>query len=882
MNYKNNLSLLLASTMVSGMFSAAVNATAYKFTTSTGNLRVYTVTQNANNKNIAAAAADADAINLNLSAGNTATQRFMFAVKDEFLNGLAANDANEARANAQATLAQRQQELDNAVANRDTWTDARPAADNAAVQQMQADLQAATLALNAAQQGPGARAITDVNGALSYAKALKKAVEIMAKVKGEMTGKQIPEDLYNAVRALIEAENKAMRESGLEGRNAWVAGDAAANLGDKDADATSTNNRIRRVLTQAHDGTGNAATNCRVGICVADEDTFTQAGMAVLDAHRYKVVGSAYTTVNGVQDFTGAPNPALDLEAAVPITDAMLVVGQVLPNPDGLVQPGAHMDTADVAGHAGALDVGNTFLTERKANVDDIRTPVRVLAQTATTEDQAKNFCKWMDEYFLYRAKNFLTDAEAADAAQAAAQQALVNAANVAQAARDAAQGIVDAAGREAVNTGAINIKWLGAGATKTTNLNRTDDYEVKASFSAGENAVAVRKVEDTKVYINDENGEVVTPLIIEFVANTVAKDTPVKGTLKITSAGKTQEVPFSGTVSKTGSIDINVSEDQTVPNGFTFTKDAVSEIIKSGTGEFTINILPTGSKTGNPIVLTLENSKQMRTGARKVTAEVYEDDNANTLYAPEDKNGDSKNDIALFKMNDVSTGPVEVTIPLDLIGGKISEQDDGKTVIIYLTTEEKLEALKEKKAAAKKAEAKASASDGAVDSEQAIKGKIEGGNVVFTINPKKVNIEDDTVFMISKDKLNIEDTEGASDEEDKDDEEEEDEDEAEDEEEEKEKAEGEEERVEGEEATTEDAAVAATAGNGALTTEGTVEEILVEEATPDEKSTSGEVSANATNGVAATGATAVAGLFGTMALASLAAGALATKKNKK
>ncbi|MGN1039472.1 MAG: hypothetical protein ACI4PI_02150, partial [Oscillospiraceae bacterium] len=189
--------------------------------------------------------------------------------------------------------------------------------------------------------------------------------------------------------------------------------------------------------------------------------------------------------------------------------------------------------------------------------------------------------------------------------------------------------------------------------------------------------------------------------------------------------------------------------------------------------------------------------------------------------------------------------------------------------VIIYLTTEEKLEALKGKKAAAKKAEAQASASDGAVDSEQAIKGKIEGGNVVFTINPKKVNIEDDTIFMISKDKLNIEDAEEASTEDDEDDEK--DEDEIEDEEE-----------IEGEEATTEGAAVAATAGNDALTTEGTVEEILVEEATSDEKLTSGEVSANATNGVAATGATAVAGLFGTMALASLAAGTLVSKKNKK
>ena len=81
MNYKNNLSLILASTMVSGMFSAAVNAIAYKFNNTTGNLAVHAVSS----KNVVALE-DSDNISLDLSASETPSQKFAFSVSDGVVN----------------------------------------------------------------------------------------------------------------------------------------------------------------------------------------------------------------------------------------------------------------------------------------------------------------------------------------------------------------------------------------------------------------------------------------------------------------------------------------------------------------------------------------------------------------------------------------------------------------------------------------------------------------------------------------------------------------------------------------------------------------------------------------------------------------------------
>ena len=99
MNYKNNSSLILASTMVSGMFSAAVNATAYKFNNTTGNLAVHAVSS----KNVVALE-DSDNISLDLSASETPSQKFAFSVSDGVVNENVAKATDNKMAAEAATI----------------------------------------------------------------------------------------------------------------------------------------------------------------------------------------------------------------------------------------------------------------------------------------------------------------------------------------------------------------------------------------------------------------------------------------------------------------------------------------------------------------------------------------------------------------------------------------------------------------------------------------------------------------------------------------------------------------------------------------------------------------------------------------------------------
>ncbi len=795
MNYKNNLSLILASTMVSGMFSAAVNAAAYKFTTKDSNLEAYAVTTT-DSKNVVSSIGEGSAsIDLALSASGTKSQKFVFGVSSEF-SDTASGGLNA----AEETLVK---ELKNKAATAIT----------------------ALKAINAQAQ---------VVNVANHARTFRDAVEVMAEIKGKMSDKSNAQELVPAVKDLTQAFAKAYAVS--SGTQAVVANNtfAASALPEGEKDAANLNGRLSRVLS--HENTGAAqvvTTPVTVGICVGDVIT---DGMPDGDRKKYQVLGSQAHDINTANTITAAAAGQTNIANCVRIDDGYLVMAA-----GGTVGVrdvnAAHIDTAAFTNVNGGVTVG-TFLLNR----DGGATPGsadgaaaancrRIIANGTTALQQLQNFNGWMNNYFMYRAKAFLTTVEG-------------------------------------MESGAVASTWLGAGAVKTSNLNKAGDYTVTVAFKKNANAVSVRKITEDKVFLGGTNGATITPLMVEFVANTATKDTPIEGTLKIAGGKAVQEIPFSGTVSKNDSIEIDTAVEQTVPNGFTFAKDAVSSIRSADTEDFIINVLPTGTKVDKPVSITLAKSKTMKTGAQKVTAEISEDDNANALYAAEDKNGKKSNDVAIFTTGSISTGKVEYGIPVEAAKEELGELDNGARVYVYLTTAEKLEATKAKKAEAKKAEAAASANDGAVDSTKVIEGKVVDGKIVFTEDPSKITREDGEVFMISKNKLNIEDAEEASAAED-----EEEEEEAEDEE-------AEEEEAEGEEAATEGAAVAATAGNDALTTEGTA----VDEVTANEVPTNGveEVTANAANGVAATGATAAAGLFGTMALASLAAGALATKKNKK
>lgn len=769
MNYKNNLSLILASTMVSGMFSAAVNAKAYNFTTKDSNLEAYAVTTT-DSKNVVSGEGSAN-IELALSASDTKSQKFVFGVSSEF-SDTASGDAK--------------------------------AVEDTVVKSLKEKAATATTALKAIN------AAAIVGSVEAHAKAFRNAVEVMAEIKGKMSDASNAQELVPAVKELTLTFAKAYAAS--TNGNAAVANStftsSALPAGEEDAKTVLA--RLQKALV--NDAANGANTPIKAGICVGDVVTGIPAG----DARKYQVIGSGQFAGN--TDPNAAAIAGMATASLARISDADLAA-PVAPG-------GASVAVVNVAG--GRVHADNQAFLENRTTVanDAPGNGTELINQNADKLAQLNNFNGWMNNYFMFRAKAFLSAVEG-------------------------------------MESGAEAATWLGAGAVKTSNLNKAGDYTVTVAFKKNANAVSVRKITEDKVYLeNATTGATITPLMVEFVANTATKDIPVEGTLKIAGGKTVQEIPFSGTVSKNDSVEIDTAVEQTVPNGYTFAKDAVSSIRSADTEDFVINVLPTGTKVENPVSITLAKSKTMKTGAQKVTAEVSEDDNANALYAAEDKNGKKSNNVAIFSTGSISTGKVEYGIPVEVAKEELGDLENGAKVYVYLTTTEKLEATKEKKEAAQKAEAKASANDGAVDSTKVIEGKVVDGKIVFTEDPSKISREDDEIFMISKNKLSIEDAEEASAEED------EEEDEAEDEE--------EEEKAEGEEAATEGAA---TAGNDALTTEGTV----VDEVTANEvPASTEEVSANAANGVAATGATAAAGIFGTMALASLAAGALATKKNKK
>lgn len=96
--------------------------------------------------------------------------------------------------------------------------------------------------------------------------------------------------------------------------------------------------------------------------------------------------------------------------------------------------------------------------------------------------------------------------------------------------------------------------KWLGAGSIQSPNKNKEDDYNVIARLKKGCNAMAVRVIKGEHTRIAAD-GTVVRPIIVEFIANTVVRDTVVEGVLKITSPRETQKIYFYGVVVKSGAI---------------------------------------------------------------------------------------------------------------------------------------------------------------------------------------------------------------------------------------------------------------------------------------------------------------------------------------
>ena len=467
MNYKNNLSLILASTMVSGMFSAAVNAIAYKFNNTTGNLAVHAVSS----ENVVILEDSDDTISFELDPSNddANSQKFAFSVASDVVN------ENVAKA-----------------------TDNKMAAEAATIKDLQAKAVAATEKLNAAAK---AGLATNAN-ATAYAIAFRDAVEVMAEIKGEMSDKSNAKELVATVKDLVLAEANAYKVATNAGA-AIVANNkfTAKNLPAGSEDATTVQSRLQRAIVTG--GAAGAATPIKSGICVGDVVTAIADG----DARKYQVIGSAQ--VAGNLDVNAGAGAVQLLAAYGPanvgrITDANLAAPT---DPTGNV--------IVVNAGAGRVHANAQAFLENHTTVA-VDAPAAATVQVANGRDklaQLTLFNEWMDEYFIFRARAFLTVAEA-------------------------------------VPAGATNASWLGAGAAKG-NFNNADDYEVTIALKKGSDAVAVRKHTYSKVALGGENGAAVAPIIVEFIPKAVTKNTTVEGALKITSAGKTQKIKVEGIVYK-------------------------------------------------------------------------------------------------------------------------------------------------------------------------------------------------------------------------------------------------------------------------------------------------------------------------------------------
>lgn len=258
MNYKNNLSLILASTMVSGMFSAAVNAIAYKFNNTTGNLAVHAVSS----ENVVVLEDSDDTISFELDPSNddANSQKFAFSVASDVVN------ENVAKA-----------------------TDNKMAAEAATIKDLKAKAVAAIEKLNAAAK---AGVATNAN-ATAYAIAFRDAVEVMAEIKGEMSDKSNAKELVATVKDLVLAEANAYKVATNAGA-AIVANNkfTAKNLPAGSEDATTVQSRLQRAIVVA--APAGAATTIKSGICVGDVVTAIADG----DARKYQVIGSAQVAGN--------------------------------------------------------------------------------------------------------------------------------------------------------------------------------------------------------------------------------------------------------------------------------------------------------------------------------------------------------------------------------------------------------------------------------------------------------------------------------------------------------------------------------------------------------------------------------------------------------
>lgn len=360
MNYKNNLSLILVSTMVSGMFSAAVNATAYKFNTTTGNLAVHAVSS----KNVVAVE-DSNNITLDLSASEKSSQKFAFYVNENVVND------NAAKAIGSENLT---------------------AADASDIQAFVSRADEIVKDVNEACKTPytapaGATTANDVK----YATVIKRATEWMTEVNDKFADKSNVAELAVAARKVAVAFTTAMNKIDAANNPAVTVlkeDFKAVDLAESAEEAATGDARVQRAIVRNGAGAG---TQAIVGITIGENIVGIAGNL------KYKVVGVSWNAGRNVS----AGNAPLTVADAI----ELLIPGA-----------GGFQAQASAAAAAAGPVVNNTFIYNRKAIIPGAAqitagTDVFAAATPQPTE-QLQMLANWLKPIFMNRVKSFLTEAE--------------------------------------------------------------------------------------------------------------------------------------------------------------------------------------------------------------------------------------------------------------------------------------------------------------------------------------------------------------------------------------------------------------------------------------------------------------------------------------
>ena len=186
-----------------------------------------------------------------------------------------------------------------------------------------------------------------------------------------------------------------------------------------------------------------------------------------------------------------------------------------------------------------------------------------------------------------------------------------------------------------------------------------------------------------------------------------------------------------AGAVPLGDTADFDPFVEQTIPNGYTYTKENIRMIRNVGDdNEFVMNVLPAGTSVEEPITIIVTKAKTMRAGSQVIRAEIHR---SYGRYASSVNEGNPNNNVIVFNVSNISTGRVEYLIPVESAAEGLGDLADGTRVYVYAFDEK---------------------NNSVTDETRYVQGRVRDGKITFTENPAQLAREDGEVFLISARKL--------------------------------------------------------------------------------------------------------------------------------